>query len=81
MGHRVTQRILECDVCHTIPDDGQHLWEMCGEYWCETCCEQEENLEEEEEEELPEFEGTKDKLDNLSIFKEGEQNNDYFKRK
>ncbi len=67
MGHRVTQRILECDVCHTIPDDGQYLWEMCGEYWCEACCEQAGNL---EEEELPEFEGTKDKLDNLSILKE-----------
>ncbi len=45
MGHRVTQRIFECDVCDVIPEDGQYLWEMCGVHWCEDCCEYEENLE------------------------------------
>jgi hypothetical protein len=41
MGHRTTQRILECAVCGETPDDGKYLWEMCGEYWCEKCCESE----------------------------------------
>ncbi len=50
MGHRVTQTILECGVCNTIPEDGQYLWEMCGEYWCEDCCEHENNLKLENEE-------------------------------
>lgn len=37
MGHKVIQRILECDCCGRIPDDGENLWEMCGKYICETC--------------------------------------------
>jgi hypothetical protein len=38
MGHRIIQRILECAVCGEIPDDGQYMWEMGAEYWCEKCC-------------------------------------------
>ena len=38
MGHRITQRIIECAICKKIPDDGEYLWEMGGEYWCEDCC-------------------------------------------
>lgn len=37
MGHRTTQRILKCAICGRIPDDGEYLWEMCGEYWCGEC--------------------------------------------
>lgn len=38
MGHRVTQRVFQCDVCGTTPDDGEYLWEMGREHWCEDCC-------------------------------------------
>jgi len=38
MGHRTTQRILECAVCEVIPDDGEYMWEMDNQYWCEACC-------------------------------------------
>jgi len=37
MGHRTTQRILECDVCGNTPDDGEYMWEMSGVHWCEPC--------------------------------------------
>jgi hypothetical protein len=37
MGRRVTQRILECGECGRIPDDGEYLWEMGGEYICSDC--------------------------------------------
>ncbi len=53
MGHRVTQRILECSDCGRTPDDGEYMWEMCREYICKECidkeeepdCEQENNKE------------------------------------
>ena len=38
MGHRIMQRILECAICNKAPDHGEPLWEMCGQYWCEECC-------------------------------------------
>lgn len=41
MGHRTTQRILECSTCGITPDHGEYLWEMDSEYWCESCCESE----------------------------------------
>ena len=37
MGHRLTQRIIQCSSCNDIPDDGEYLWEMCGEYMCADC--------------------------------------------
>ena len=37
MGHRTTQRILECGECGRTPDDGEYMWEMCGEYICVSC--------------------------------------------
>ena len=48
MGRRLTQRILECSICNTTPENGEHLWEMGNEVWCEKCCneEKEENLKE-----------------------------------
>jgi len=41
MGHRTTQRILQCSQCKETPEDGDYLWEMCGEYLCEDCVEAE----------------------------------------
>lgn len=41
MGHRTTQRILVCSECGRTPDDGEYLWEMCGEYICEKCIDKE----------------------------------------
>lgn len=58
MGQRTTQRILECAICKTTPDDGEYLWEMSGEHWCESCCDNDQ----------PEiFEGTRDEVGALSI--------------
>ena len=68
MGRRTTQRILECDVCGNTPNNGEPMWEMCGEFWCESCCDKDNELEQ-----IPQFEGTKDALNRLSINKE---NND-----
>ena len=39
MGHRITQRILECANCKTTPEDGEYLWEMCGDHLCAECVE------------------------------------------
>lgn len=49
MGHRVMQRILECAICGRVPEDGEFMWEMAGEYWCAPCCDEvdEENDQEE----------------------------------
>jgi len=38
MGHRLTQRILECDVCGKVEEDGEYMWEMGTEVWCKDCC-------------------------------------------
>ena len=62
MGHRVTQRIFQCDLCGTTPDDGEYLWEMCGEYWCESCCDKEHEVDE-----IPLFEGTKEALSRIKL--------------
>lgn len=50
MGNRVIQRIHECSTCGRTPDDGEYLWEMCGEYVCEKC------VDKEDEQETPEGE-------------------------
>ena len=47
MGQRTTQRILECGDCERIPEDGEHMWEMCGEYICSTCIDKDDEEEEE----------------------------------
>ena len=38
MRHRITQRIYTCDICGETPDDGEYLWHMNNEVWCEKCC-------------------------------------------
>ncbi len=45
MGRRLTQRIYECSICGRIPEDGEYLWEMGTEYWCEECCQKSDNEE------------------------------------
>ena len=52
MGQRITQRILECDLCNKIPKNGDNMWQMGNELWCEECCnkEDEEDREKEEDE-------------------------------
>jgi len=46
MGHRITQKIYKCDICGKIPDDGEYLWHMGNEVWCEECCDKNEEDEE-----------------------------------
>ena len=46
MGQRITQRILECSKCGKIPEDGENLWQMGVEIWCQECCEKEEDQKE-----------------------------------
>lgn len=38
MGRRITQTIYECSVCRNTPEDGEYLWHMNSEVWCEKCC-------------------------------------------
>jgi len=38
MGHRITQTIHVCDKCGEIPEDGEPMWYMGNEIWCEECC-------------------------------------------
>ena len=42
MGHRVTQTIRICADCEQTPDNGEYLWEMCGDYICEPCIDRQE---------------------------------------
>ena len=43
MGYRTYQRILVCDVCGRQPDDGEPMWHMGSEVWCEACCDAADN--------------------------------------
>ena len=47
MGKIIIQKIYTCDVCGKIPEDGEKLWHMNNEVWCEECCEDSEETEEE----------------------------------
>lgn len=49
MGYRTTQRILECAICGRTPEDGEYLWEMAGEYWCEDCVDKDNESQEDDE--------------------------------
>ena len=46
MGMRVVQRIYQCDLCGKIPEDGEPLWEMGREMYCEECCDKTEEEDE-----------------------------------
>ena len=47
MGQKTYQRILQCSECGDTPNDGEPLWEMGGDHWCEDCCNKDEDEEEE----------------------------------
>jgi len=49
MGHRITQRIYQCDKCNRIPDDGEYMWWMGNEVWCKDCCDTNEDENEDPE--------------------------------
>jgi len=38
MGHRVTQVNYVCDKCGHEAEDGENMWHMGTEIWCEKCC-------------------------------------------
>ena len=38
MGKRITQEIYTCNICNEIPEDGEYLWHMGRETWCQSCC-------------------------------------------
>lgn len=38
MGRRIIQVIYTCDLCGNTPKDGDYLWEMNRQVWCESCC-------------------------------------------
>jgi len=40
MGQLIIQKIYTCDICGEIPEDGEKLWCMGNEIWCEKCCEE-----------------------------------------
>lgn len=40
MGHRVIQKIHTCYKCDQTPDDGEKMWYMGNEIWCEKCCDE-----------------------------------------
>jgi len=41
MGFRLTQKIYECGKCGIVPEDGEFMWYMGNETWCEKCCDSE----------------------------------------
>lgn len=48
MGNLVTQRIHQCDICEKIPEDGENMWHMGRQIWCEECCDKAEESPEDE---------------------------------
>jgi hypothetical protein len=44
MGQRLTQKIYECSLCNNIPEDGENLWQMGNEVWCEKCCDEQNKI-------------------------------------
>ena len=61
MGHHIRQTIYTCDICDKTPEDGESLWHMNSEVWCESCCDINEGVEE-----IPQFQGTTEALINLT---------------
>ena len=51
MGYRVTQTIHSCSICDKSPEDGEYLWHMGNEIWCQECCDK---IDEGDDEERPE---------------------------
>lgn len=38
MGHKVIQKNYECAICGHKAEDGEAMWYMGNEVWCESCC-------------------------------------------
>lgn len=38
MGRRVIQKDYVCAICGHDAEDGETMWEMGNEIWCELCC-------------------------------------------
>jgi hypothetical protein len=45
MGNRITQKIYECSICGKTPENGEYMWHMGNEVWCEDCCKEQEEQE------------------------------------
>ena len=43
MGRRITQEIYVCSLCGYVPLDGEYMWFMGDEIWCEKCMDKAEN--------------------------------------
>ena len=48
MGQIIYQKIYTCDLCGKTPKDGEKLWHMGCEVWCEKCCKKAETGEDDE---------------------------------
>ena len=46
MGQRVRQTIYECADCGRTPEDGEHMWFMCGKPICKDCVDEDEEEQE-----------------------------------
>lgn len=44
MGSKIIQQTYSCDLCDKTPDNGEALWRMGHEVWCEQCCDEQEEL-------------------------------------
>jgi len=38
MGNIIIQKIYTCDICGQTPEDGEKLWHMGSEVFCDKCC-------------------------------------------
>jgi len=59
--HKITQKILVCENCGCTPDNGENMWQIINDYWCDNCYNDDEITE------IPEFKGTRDILAGLTI--------------
>ena len=48
MGQIIYQNIYTCDICDKTPENGEKLWHIGSEVWCEECCNRSDNEDEEE---------------------------------
>jgi len=44
MGQRIIQKIHTCDLCGKTPSDGEILYHMGNNIWCENCCDKEDEI-------------------------------------
>ena len=51
MGNIIIQKIYTCDICGQTPEDGEKLWHMGSEVFCDKCCNAIQDEDEDEDEE------------------------------